>query len=198
MSPCACRYIGGNTQCEVGHSIRKECRLKTMLVFEPVKRFIPSLSLSFHGTSGVHVFDYGLGSGAKYITASVQGKSTSAVGDDPGCKGACTTLHIRDIVETMQKLRPLHEGSHDAILYNNCEGCEIEVLERLLDTGLATHFKYTHFATHALDMPGQAQALCGLRWRLMHTHAMQYGAYFAQERWARMAHAHHLELPVKL
>ena len=136
--------------------------------------------------TGVQVFDYGLGNGYRNMTASLEGKSTSGMDTEAVCQGNCATLYIKDIVDTVHKLHRMHKGYGDNILYTNCEGCEIEVLERLLDTEMIKYFKYIHFATHALGKPGQAHSLCKIRWHLMSTHAMQYGFFFAQERWVRV------------
>jgi FkbM family methyltransferase len=180
-------YVGGNEHCTVGKQMRAMYKLDSMLVFEPVPSFFKQLQSAFSGPDGVGVqlYNFGLGDQNLNITVPLAGAGTSTVRSHDACAmGMCEVVEIREAIGVIGPILSAN-SNREAMLYTNCEGCEVLVLERLLDTGLITRFKHVHVATHARGTPHYVSRICHIRERLNETHTMVFGLPYAQERYVR-------------
>ena len=129
----------------------------------------------------------GLGESNQVIRVENSGKATTIYGslknDCP--KDSCKDMRILGAGPELEDFVK-NTSSKDRIIYTNCEGCEIAVLESLLDTGAVTEFKYIHFATHFVNTQiDYCKRLCKIRQRLSITHDFIIGLDYAQERYVR-------------
>ncbi len=102
-------------------------------------------------------------------------------------------LVIRDVSEIMFELKVLNRLDTDlniidgelTLLHMNCEGCEYEVLERLIDTDLIKHVRYLQFETHRPKSIQStiAERYCSVQEKLNNTHNREFGIPWAWERW---------------
>ena len=74
------------------------------------------------------------------------------------------------------------------LLHVNCEGCEYEMLENIIKSGLHWKIKIIQFGTHFFpEVPRLTERFCAIRSELSKSHRMVYGTAFAWERWDRQA-----------
>ena len=89
---------------------------------------------------------------------------------------------------------PQRQGGNDdatvALLHMNCEGCEWEVLEALVDSGVAARFDTIQVGFHLFPSiaVGIKERYCRLATALSRTHDLVFRSFFAWERWQRKAH----------
>ena len=175
-------YIGGNKRCEEGMKLLKQFAPSRMFIFEPVRKFTISLAETFAQYPQVVILDIGLGSEDKTLSVHDLDKGTGAFGDSGVCVESCVELIIKNAADSIREKLD-YQGNN--FLYLNCEGCEYEVIDQLIDNALISKFRYVHAATHAVNIPRLSLSYCKTRAKLSQTHIMQYGMLFAQERWIR-------------
>ena len=93
-----------------------------------------------------------------------------------------------DIIEASIAFNNVTGGSGDLdLLHVNCEGCEYEMLENLIKSGLHWKINIIQFGTHYFPgVPRLTERYCAIRSELKKSHRMVYGTAFAWERWDRM------------
>ena len=180
-------YIGGHRDALVGRQMREANRnITKLVVFEPHPLFFEDLQTTFDGDSSVVLKNAGLGEFDGTVLVSNTGKSTTIFDNHiNGCgDSSCARLKILKAGPVLESF--VRNSSYERILYTNCEGCEISVLESLVAQNLAKQFKYIHFATHYLKSQNDyGERLCKIRERLSLTHELVIGIDFAQERYMR-------------
>ncbi|MES2626690.1 MAG: hypothetical protein V4628_15495 [Pseudomonadota bacterium] len=184
-------YVGGNTNCVVGRQILDtNPEFKKMLVFEPMKDFVKVLKPVLEKRKEqIVIHNFGIGSKNFIAYVQNQGPSTTALNSACTESRTCHKIVVREINSVLQENSFVTSSAVDNMLYTNCEGCEIDLLEALLQSGLIKHFAYVHFATHYVDSTYVAR-LCNVRLLLSTTHDYLFGFPYAQERWKRKKNGH--------
>jgi hypothetical protein len=182
-------YAGGNTNCAVGHDYLNSGSVSRMFVYEPMPIFIPTLIQSFKEVPegvNVSVLPYGLGRSNYRLLVEEQGKGTSLM-MSPSNKGVKDPRHevYANVKEVCAELNSIGLRGRVNVMYMNCEGCELENLDRLIVCGLIDSFEIIHFATHHIARVDVPHTICELRERLAKTHKYVFGVPYAQERWVR-------------
>ena len=135
----------------------------------------------------VTVHKYGLGDSTRTILlseADIRGQGTFAMKDKEAEAGKKIPLKI---IEATTALKNVTGGSGDLdLLHVNCEGCEYEMLENIIKSGLHWKIKIIQFGTHFFsEVPRLTERYCDIRSELSQSHRMVYGIAFAWERWDR-------------
>jgi FkbM family methyltransferase len=185
-SSAALFYVGGNENAAIGRKMHEEYMFEKVFVYEPFPPFYHKLKRVFAG-KGISVFNYGLSDENKVLTVHDVGPGTSTHSGTDACTDGCQTVTIKDALPVFASLLKEIQPA-DAILYTNCEGCEIPVLERLLEGGLVQRFKYIHIATHADGTDHYVARLCRIREKLERTHRLLKDVPYAQERYVLKQH----------
>jgi hypothetical protein len=180
-------YVGGNINCTVARQLieANSGTFSRMFVFEPV--FFDELgkNLREFPIAGVNttVRGYGLGSEDSSFMVPKLGPSTSAAFASNCAKDSsgCAKFDVKSVEESLAVDK--FDKAVDNVLYTNCEGCEVPVMEMLHLIGYLQHFKYIHIGTHAISHELN-RGHCANMMRLAKTHVKLYGVQFAQERWA--------------
>ena len=90
-------------------------------------------------------------------------------------------LQIRDSSKQLRKISK--QGKID-LFHVNCEGCEWEMFENIIENGLHKKMNVIQFATHYFQQIEMISArYCKIREALKKTHSMEWGVPFAWERW---------------
>ena len=90
--------------------------------------------------------------------------------------------------------RDIKKGSKDRkgsdaidLLHVNCEGCEWEMFDNLIETKVLESIKSIQFSAHYFSqVPNLLSRYCKLKKTLAMTHKMVYGQSFGWERWDRI------------
>ena len=94
-------------------------------------------------------------------------------------------LRIRD---ASKMLEMISADVNDIDLFHaNCEGCEWEMMENILDPGIHEKMKVIQIGTHFFSqVENLTSRFCKIRERLNQTHHMvSWGQPFVWERWVR-------------
>ena len=92
-----------------------------------------------------------------------------------------------EIIEASTAFNNVTGGSGELdLLHVNCEGCEYEMLENIIKSGLHLKIKIIQFGTHFFpEVPRLTERYCAIRSNLSQSHRMVHGIAFAWERWDR-------------
>ena len=113
----------------------------------------------------------------------IDGESTFMM-SNPG-SDKTIKMEIREAGPVIKKLASNFQNTVD-LLHVNCEGCEWEMFENIIEHNLQTSIKIIQFGAHYFDqVPDIAERYCKIRETLNKTHRMVYGAPWAWERWDR-------------
>ena len=129
----------------------------------------------------VKVHKYGLGDTTRTILlseADLKGQGTFGMKDNEADEGKKIPL---EIIDASTAFNNVTGGSGDLdLLHVNCEGCEYEMLENIIKSGLHWKIKIIQFGTHFFpEVPRLTERYCAIRSELSKSHQMVYGAAFA-------------------
>jgi hypothetical protein len=195
-------YVGGHKECFVGQQIINASHgvFSNLIIFEPTPAFFRDLTKNvpnFNSNTGDKglvkkvLNNYGMSSKDYTIQSPLLGAATSSragsLFDLCKIKENCEELQIRETISALKENRFEDLKNKDNVLYTNCEGCEIDVMQALLNNDLVQYFSVIHIATHYLQNEHvlYAKAHCAISERLEKTHRRVFGIMYAQERWVR-------------
>ncbi len=158
----------GNFSLEI--SRKYACRI---LAFEPIALMANVAAARLIAYPKVNVYNLGIGGHSRAATFYHKGDSTGM--NSEGCTHEEVKIH--DIVEVLDEFGL----SSVDLLKLNIEGMEYEVLERILDAGLAPRFKNLQVQPHAF--PGAEARWAAIKDRLSATHELEYDAPWCWSGW---------------
>ena len=173
--------IGGNQ----GHDTNRMIQLYDpfIITLEPVEELAQRLKELFKENKKVTVLNFGLGKIANEVFVNVKGNGGDATSMFTNDVGDTSLI----IANTTQFMLRIGAGKFEfALLLINCEGCEYEVLEATISSGLIRNFKNIQFAAH--NLPGlrnQQSRYCQIEALLNRTHSPTYRYRYTWEHWRR-------------
>lgn len=178
-APCLIWYVGANTHGRDGIRLQKDypCDIH---VFEPVPQFVSKLRRRWENVPRSTVHAYGLGASTRTVEGvAVKGASTFAMNNS--VKGVA--VRIRSVTEAW-----LDFGSPTIdLLHANCEGCEWELWEALLEGGIVPKIHTIQVGTHWFpQIKDIERRYCDIETKLKKTHAKVFKQAFAWERWTQV------------
>jgi len=185
-------YVGGNTYGFDGVKLMQKCPKCKMHIFEPVPEFSKKLSETWKNHAArndwdVAVHEFGLGA----YTRIIQLKETEIVGQSTfGMKGSKSNMNETkvdlQIMRTANVVKMLTQGEKIDLLHVNCEGCEWEMLENLIEENIHKSIRMIQFSSHYFrQVKDITSRYCNIRAQLGKTHTMIYGQSWGWERWDR-------------
>jgi len=188
-------YVGANTDGTDGVELMRKCPRCIIHIFEPVPTFNKVLTENWNGHKISNGWDatinkFGLGSNNRIVKlskASIIGQSTFGMKETEVKGGEFEELQIRDASKAVgEVLRNIKDKTEVDLLHVNCEGCEWEMFENLLSSGIHTKIRKIQFGSHYFSqVEGITQRYCQIRDTLSETHHMLYGEAWGWERWDR-------------
>jgi FkbM family methyltransferase len=152
----------------------------TVHVFEPVPKFAAAVESRFARNPDVYVHPFGLGGATRDETISVAGVGSTVL-ERPG-----RTADRQERVRVVAAVDFLGDaGIGDVALAKiNIEGGEYELLEHVLDEGLAPRFRDLQVQFHDF-VPGARGRMEAIQQRLGATHRLTWQEEFIWENWRR-------------
>ena len=173
--------IGGNK----GHDTNRLIELydPVIITVEPVEEFAKRLEELFKDNKKVTVLNFGLGRVADEVFVKVTGSGGDATSMFSNVPGNISLI----IANTTQFLLRIGIRKFDFdLLLINCEGCEYEVLEAIISSGLTRKFKNIQIAAHMLPrLRTPDSRYCQIEVLLNRTHSPTYRFRFIWEHWRR-------------
>lgn len=152
---------------------RQRCRID---VFEPVTRFAAAIGERFRLNPDIRVFAHALGGSTRREMLSIRGASSSAYKR----KSAAEDVQFIDVAQWFTE-----QGIHEVRLMKiNIEGGEYELLERMLEVGLAARVVDFQIQFHNFT-PDAALRMAAIQRGLAATHRPTYQYRFVWENWRR-------------
>jgi FkbM family methyltransferase len=153
---------------------RQRCRIE---VFEPVAKFAAAIAERFRKNPDIRVHAFALGASTRAETLSVHGASSSAYKS----KSATEEVRFVDVAQWFEEQR-----IHDVRLMKiNIEGGEYELLERMLERGLAARVADLQIQFHNFSKDA-ADRMAAIQRGLAATHRPTYQYRFVWENWRRV------------
>jgi FkbM family methyltransferase len=150
----------------------------TVHVFEPVQSFADGIVQRFEGNESIHVHHCGLGRTTREERIGLSADASSMFQNE----GTQETIQIVDAAVWFAK----HDMPRVDLMKINIEGGEYELLERMLDTGLASRIENIQVQFHNLAADSEARMNAILQ-RLQASHQPTYQYHFVWENWQRSA-----------
>jgi FkbM family methyltransferase len=150
---------------------RFRCRV---IVFEPVPAFAARIADRFRRNDDIEVHACGLGATTRKETIHLHGAGTSTYRRD----AATVEARIVDVAAWFAE----HEIASVKLMKVNIEGGEFELLERLLETGLAPRIEDLQVQFHYVS-PQSPARMRAIQRKLAATHAPTYQYPFVWENW---------------
>ena len=143
-------------------------------IFEPVKKYYDSISLKFKGNKKVRVFHAGLSGKDRQESISIDDVSSS-VFKKGGKTERISLLDIQKFCRE-QKLKRID------LIKINIEGGEYELLERLIETGMAKNITNIQVQFHDF-FPDAEKRMESIQRKLSRTHRLTYSYWFVWDNW---------------
>ena len=116
----------------------------------------------------------------------IDGQSTFVMSGSEGESDKMIALHIKEAASEVRRLRKEKITENISLLHMNCEGCEWELLESIIENDEHLNISVIQFGSHYFpEVKDIAARYCKVREQLSKTHRMVYGQSWAWERWDR-------------
>ncbi|XP_061183056.1 uncharacterized protein LOC133191329 [Saccostrea echinata] len=176
--------IGGNKG-EDADAMIQAYHPGTYLILEPINSLFTSLVEKFRGYKNVILYNFGIASKNDIFYVNVVGHGGDATSVFTENKGGKCELRVFNTTDFMYRLGV--QCLDVDLITINCEGCEFDILETLISSGLISRFKHVQFATHPtlphLERP--VERYCEIQQKLARTHIIDYQYKFCWETWRR-------------
>lgn len=177
--------IGGNKG-EDAEAMIKRYHPGTYVILEPIKTLYSNLVKMFKSNDKVALYNFGLARKDDRFFVNVRGHGGDATsifdGNDNG--GSC----MLRVVNTTQFLLQVGVPCYEVDLITvNCEGCEFEIMEELISSGMIGQFRHVQFATHPTlaHLKKAPERYCEIQEKLKRTHKVSYQYKWCWESWTR-------------
>ena len=156
---------------------RFRCRIH---VLEPVCEHAAAIARRFERNPDIRVHAFGLAATTREEVIHVGGVGSSLF--ERGSNGRVETVRLVAAAEFLRD-----EGLREIALAKvNIEGAEYELLEHVLDAGLAPRFRDLQVQFHEF-VPDAAMRMRAIQERLAETHELTWQDRFVWENWRRRA-----------
>lgn len=177
--------IGGN----IGYDTQRFIELydPSIITFEPLVKMAKDLERKFSTNPKVEVRPVGLGNRKRkeIIKQAGSDNSGSSIFHKNRYESSprVEEIQIENIVNVINEIR-MKQPTID-MLTMNCEGCEFEILDALIENDLLKHFRIVQIASHVDLLPDGHCQYCLFQQRLDDTHRIIYHYFKLWEAWIR-------------
>ncbi|XP_045193167.2 uncharacterized protein LOC123549285 isoform X2 [Mercenaria mercenaria] len=153
------------------------------VILEPVDMYADILKEKFKSNSRVTVLNVGLGKTNEYVNIKSNNTGTKSNHAEN------STIVVKDATEFFKSIRV---GKFDMdLLMMDCHGCELDVLENIIESNLVINFKNIQFNSHGSSLymhnasVNQKERYCNLQEKLSRTHRSTFQFKYIYENWRR-------------
>ncbi|KAK3103382.1 hypothetical protein FSP39_018843 [Pinctada imbricata] len=175
--------VGGNVG-TFSDNLQRLFRPRRYIILEPMKRFFDMLVSKYRSMSNIVVLNFGLSSEDRIDWVKVDGGSTSRFLPNKIPKNLLAPL--RQVNSTNFFLSMAVGFFEVDLLTMNCEGCEYDILDAILDSNLINYFRHVQISFHHLNGLGDTlDRWCQYQQLLSRTHRLIYQYPLFWESWTR-------------
>jgi len=144
-------------------------------IFEPIKKYYTNIKQKFINFNNIKIYNFGLSNKNQTVKINLN--------DDASSIHALKTnnfenIELKDIVEFLKEENIIKVD----LLKINIEGCEYELLDRLIETNMLTCFKNIQVQFH-IFIDKAIEKRDKIRQHLQKTHIETYNYNFVWENW---------------
>lgn len=151
-----------------------------VIAFEPMPDLVEHLQQRFKGNSRFEVRPYALTATGGALSLARSGAHDSATSAFSGKDGL--QVPARTLDAALQGSPPVVD-----MITINCEGCEFEVMESMVDQHLTSRFRIIQIQFHPGLVQDDLQRRCAIQERLHETHELGWSIPWIWERWVLRA-----------
>ncbi|XP_078341992.1 uncharacterized protein LOC144627888 [Crassostrea virginica] len=177
--------IGGNKG-EDADALIKKFHPGNYLILEPIKTLYSNLVKIFKNDHKVLLYNFGLARKNEHFYVNVLGHGGDATSVFAGNNNGRSCL-LR-VVNTTHFFLQIGIPCYEVDLITvNCEGCEFEIMEELIASGMISQFRHVQFATHPTlkHLHNAPERYCEIQEKLKRTHTISYQYKWYWESWIR-------------
>lgn len=145
-----------------------------IFIFEPVNAFAEKISKRFRQNDQIEVFNFGLGGFSRPEIIHLSDSGSSIFGHSKDCE-KIVIVDIKDWLD-QKKVDKI------SLMKINIEGCEYELLERLIDTKLISKIENIQIQFHNISKDSRIK-MRNIQDELIKTHKLTYQYLFVWENW---------------
>ncbi|XP_060607303.1 uncharacterized protein LOC132759527 [Ruditapes philippinarum] len=179
------RQLTWFTKRNLGHDAESFARNYNarQIILEPVQQYANILKNKFANNSRITVLNIGLGEKTATVNIDVKGEATNVLE-----KGGNTTVKL---IRSIDFFTNIGVGSFDIdLLTMDCEGCELQVLESLLENNMINYFKNIQFESHSHVMGFKRndwqRRYCVIQEYMSRSHRLTFQYKHVWENWRRL------------
>ncbi|KAK3104091.1 hypothetical protein FSP39_024336 [Pinctada imbricata] len=154
------------------------------IILEPMTKYSGMLVGKYKGVQNVMVLNFGLASEDRTDWVKLDGIETSRFQNNNIPKNQLSPLRQ---VNATDFFLSMGVGIYEVdLLTMNCEGCEYDILDAILDSNLINYFRHVQISYHHLNGLGDTlDRWCQYQQLLSRTHRLIYQYPFFWELWTR-------------
>ena len=178
--------IGGNVG-DDAEAIIKAYGTKSYVILEPMKYLYRKLQKRFKLNDKVTIYNIGLARKNALFFVDIEGTQGDATSIFTAASDEAGSCSFRT-VNASAFYTKIGLGCFEFDLITiNCEGCEFEVLEQILTSGIARYFKHIQVSSHTTlkRLGDPVGRYCRIQELLKRTHHISYQYKFTWETWTR-------------
>ena len=185
-------YLNGDsTVIEVGgnvgvftENLQKLFKPRRYIVLEPIAVFYKNLTKKFENTTNIVILNFGIGKEDRVDLVKEDGGSTSKYLPKDAPKEELVPLRQ---VNATKFFKSMSVGYFEVdLLTMNCEGCEYDILDAVLDSNMVQFFRHIQISYHHLHGLGNTlKRFCQYQEILKRTHRLVYQYPLFWESWTR-------------
>jgi len=182
-------YIGGNVEAADAPTLMKLCPKCKLHIFEPIPQFNEQLEKKYEELSEANNWDvtihkFGLGSTNRII--KLPASAIAGVRTDTNAGGSNTKDgedYVELLIKTVKDALEDLDGEID-LVHVNCEGCEWEVFENIIDNKIDQRIKMIQWSAHFSKFVEHITSrYCKILEAFKKTRTKVFGQSWAWERW---------------
>ena len=175
--------IGGN-EGEFSDNLQRLFNPGTYFILEPIEKYSDVLQEKYTDQTNIVVCRFGIGKEDRTDTVKMDGQATSKFLGTDAPKASLVPL--RQVNATNFLLQMTIKYHEIDLLTINCEGCEYDILDTVLDSTLVNQFKHIQISFHHFGQLGNTlKRWCEYQELLKRTHRMVYQYKLFWESWTR-------------
>ena len=175
--------IGGNTGL-FSDNLQKLFKPGRYYILEPIEKYSDVLQEKYKNLNNIVVCGFGIGKEDRTDTVKLAGIATSKFLGTNAPKESLVPL--RQVNATNFLLQMIFKYPEIDLLTINCEGCEYDILDTVLDSTLVNQFKHIQISFHHFGQLGNTlKRWCEYQELLKRTHRMVYQYKLFWESWTR-------------
>jgi len=182
-APSVIFEVGGNIGTDLNEYATRFPAAK-IFSFEPIPELFDGLQTRFGANPNVHIQEVGASNADGQATFTVMGSNGEATSSENSTAvGREVTVQLRDVDALLSEVYNNTNQNPDVVSVN-CEGCEYDVLTRMMETGWLEKVGFVQLSWHLVDrVPDRIAKRCAIETVLRQNYEPAYHVIYGWQGW---------------